>query len=71
MTDLQRKLGAKDAIPPFIVETSCVTFWPSLRGIVESFRAGLSKLVSECFCAGFINSQLRPCSALGGVTVCF
>lgn len=49
----------------------CATLGPSLRTLVDNFRAGLSKSVSETFRAGSNRSQVHPDASVHGITLFF
>lgn len=70
MADLQT-LGANGAIIRSIVHDSSASIWRSLRSLVEKFRAGLEKSLSETFRAGLIVSQFHADAVIDGNTLHF
>lgn len=52
-----------------IVQDLFATLEPFLRGLVENFRAGLSKSVNEAFRVGFIDAHFHANTAVEGITL--
>lgn len=69
--DLQKKLAARDIVVRSIVVDSCATLTPSFRSLVQNFRAGPFKSVSEAFRAGSIPFQRPADTAIDGITLRF
>lgn len=57
--------------PSFIFEDSYASFYSSHRGLVDSFVAGLNKLVAETFRAGVIGSWLHADDVTVDITLYF
>lgn len=71
MVDLRERFGVRDGVIPFIIESSCASLRPSLRGSVDSPRTSLNKSVSEAFRAGYICSRFYAGTDSDGTTLRF
>lgn len=68
---LEESLDARDAVIRSIVKDSCATLEPSLRGLIENFRADPDRSMSEAFCVGSTGSQFHADTAIDGITFRF
>lgn len=55
----------------YIIEDSCPSLGLSHRGLVENFRADLSKSMIEGFRGGYVGSQFHADAVFEGITVRF
>lgn len=67
--DTQEKLAARNVVARSIAEDSYATIESFLRGLLESFRAGSNRSVSNVFYVGFIVSQSHSNSAIDDGTL--
>lgn len=71
VVDLEDRLTVRDAVARLIVKDSCATPDPSLRRIVEAFRASLDKSLSETFPIVSIDYQIHIDTAVNSITLRF
>lgn len=60
-----------NGVLPSIVEDSCASVRPFIKGLVKNFRAGLNKPVALTFRSDSIGSQSDAHTAVDGITICF
>lgn len=71
VVDFRERFGVRKGVVGSIIKDSCALPGSSYRGLVDSFRAGLTKLVTEAFCADFVGSHFHADTDIFGMTLRF
>lgn len=66
---LHAKLAVEATSARLSVEKSCATLWTSPGGLLETFRAGITKLVSELIPICFMECQFHANIAIDRITL--